>query len=105
MVMGIWTQVAQLRDLLSSMERDLGLDSLSSNERDILLAFYANAAERADVGYVCTTDKVRAHPTVSRISQPTFHRTLRRLLDKGLVIQSDDLPLGTYVLPSESPRA
>jgi len=94
----IISQLAQLRDLLDAMERDLGIDSLTPNERDILLAFYSNASKDDARGLVCSTDVVRAHPTVARISQPTFHRTLRRLIEGGFVTRCEDLPQGVYRL-------
>ncbi|GAB5435608.1 helix-turn-helix domain-containing protein [Falsiruegeria mediterranea] len=96
---GIFAQIAQLRDLLNTMERDLGIDKLSPNERDVLLAFYANAWCDGDDRPVCTTDVVREHPTVQRISQPTFHRTLKKLVEKGLVLQDRSLGAGLYALP------
>ncbi|GAA6191478.1 hypothetical protein DS909_19330 [Phaeobacter gallaeciensis] len=98
---GILVQIAQLRDLLNTMELDLGLDKLSPNERDVLLAFYANAWNDAEDRSVCTTDVVRDHPTLRRISQPTFHRTLKKLVDKGLVLQNRALGAGLYQLPNQ----
>jgi DNA-binding MarR family transcriptional regulator len=98
----IIAQLAQLRDLLDAMERDLGIDSLTPNERDILLAFYSNASKDDARGLICSTDVVRAHPTVCRISQPTFHRTLRRLIERGFVARCEDLPQGMYRLSDGS---
>ena len=95
----ILVQLAQLRDMLDRMERDLGLDKLSPNERDILLACYANARAEDGIGTVFSTDVVRTHPTVQRISQPTFHRTLRKLRERGFVDRSPELPAGVYLLP------
>ncbi|WP_181892949.1 hypothetical protein [Falsiruegeria mediterranea] len=83
------------------MEQDLGIDKLSPNERDILLAFHANAWETSDKQTVCSTELVREHPTVQRISQPTFHRTLRKLLDKGFITPARDVAFGVYALPQE----
>lgn len=97
----ILQQLAAMRDMIQNMEHDLGIDSLTPNERDILLAFYANARTDAENRTVCSTDVVRAHPTVSRISQPTFHRTLRKLVQQGLVINDKSLPAGVYVIPTE----
>ena len=92
-------QLAMLRRMLHEMELDLGLALLSRNERDVLLAFH-DLAERDNAGLAsCSTDLVRGHPTLRTMSQPTFHRTLRKLVAKGLVQRSDELPLGVYRLP------
>lgn len=101
MAFGVLEQLARLRDLLNTMEQDLGIDTLSPNERDILLAFYANAWKDEDDRPVCSTDVVREHPTVQRISQPTFHRTLKKLVGKGLVLHVGKPSAGTYMLPGE----
>lgn len=97
--MSILIQLAHLRDVLHQMEQDLGLDGLNRKERDILLAFYANATEDTAHGYISSTDRVRAHPTLETVSQPTFHRALRRLLERGLVVRHDGLPAGIYAIP------
>lgn len=80
------------------MEQDSGLMDLTRNERDILLAFYANAVTDPEQGVLGSTDRVRLHPTVVHMSQPTFHRTLKRLLNRGFVRQVQGLPSGTYKL-------
>lgn len=102
MYSSVWSRVAKLRDVLHLVERDLGLDHLTPNERDILLAFYANASPEPEIGLVSTTERVLSHPTVKRISQPTFHRTLRKLLAKGLIRQTETCPVGTYLLPLDA---
>lgn len=98
--MSILIQLAQLRDVLHQMEHDLGLEGLNRKERDILLAFYANASRDEAHGFVSSTDRVRAHPTLESVSQPTFHRALRRLLERGLVERHDALPAGVYAIPN-----
>ncbi|SNR33563.1 hypothetical protein [Puniceibacterium sediminis] len=80
------------------MEHDSGLMDLTRNERDILLAFHANAVTDPEQGMLGSTDKVRLHPTVVHMSQPTFHRTLKRLINRGFVRHVQGLPSGTYKL-------
>ncbi len=89
----IYAQLAQLRGLLHEMESDLGFGTLSRNERDVLLAFHAVS----ESGH-CTTEQVRAQPTMHELSQPTFHRALKKLIEKGFIEKSPDLPHGTYRL-------
>lgn len=100
--MSIMVQLAHLRDVLHEMEENLGFEGLTRKERDILLAFYANASDFEDFGYVSSTDRVRAHPTLESVSQPTFHRALRRLLDRGLVERPGGLPAGMYAIPASN---
>ena len=84
------------------MEQSLGFEGLTRKERDILLAFYANATTDQSFGLVSSTDRVRAHPTLESVSQPTFHRALRRLLERGLVERPDGLPAGMYAVPHKA---
>lgn len=94
-------QLAHLRDVLHQMEESLGFEGLTRKERDILLAFYANASSDDAFGLISSTDRVRAHPTLESVSQPTFHRALRRLLEQGLVKRPEGLPAGMYAIPLE----
>lgn len=96
MVRGIVAQLAQLRDLLHAMEAEVGLSDLTPNERDVLLACFAHLYTDENGDTVCQTDAVRRHPTVARLSQPTFHRTLKRLMERGYVHKSESWPLGVY---------
>ncbi|MEM9320316.1 MAG: hypothetical protein AAGA70_15135 [Pseudomonadota bacterium] len=102
MKMSLIIQLAHLRDVLHQMEENLGFEGLTRKERDILLAFYANATQDEKFGLVSSTDRVRAHPTLESVSQPTFHRALRRLLERGLVERPTGLPAGIYAIPAQS---
>lgn len=99
--MSMLVQLAHLRDVLHQMEEQLGFEGLTRKERDILLAFYANSTNDDTFGLVSSTDRVRAHPTLESVSQPTFHRALRRLLERGLVERPEGLPAGMYKIPCE----
>lgn len=94
-------QLALMRRMLHEMELDLGLARLSRNERDVLIAFHELASFDHGDEATCSTDAVRSHPTLASMSQPTFHRTLRKLISRGFVQRSDDLPLGVYSLPKQ----
>ena len=52
---------------------------------------------------VSHTERARAHRLTRQISQPTFHRNLRRLMDRGIIGKADGLGAGEYVIVS--PRA
>lgn len=89
-------QLSNLREVIHEMESDLGLAALERKERDILIAFYATSTADPKHGRVSRTEAVRRHPTLSDISQPTFHRALRRLVERGLIARPAGLPAGTY---------
>lgn len=91
-------QLSNLRKVVHDMEVDLGLATLERKERDILLAFFAASVKHPVHGMIARTDTVRQYPTLMDISQPTFHRALRRLIDRGLIQRSPQLPAGTYSL-------
>jgi DNA-binding MarR family transcriptional regulator len=96
----ILAQLAQLRSLLDTMEIELGLSGLSRNERDVLLAFYSETNPETGL---CSSEKARSHPTMRNLSQPTFHRVLRRLVAEGYLEKPDDMPIGLYRLPDKIP--
>lgn len=87
--------VARLRELLFGLERDLGIDGLSQNELDILYAVRL----LADVpDGITRSDALRNHCLCVRIPTPTFHRTLRSLIDKGFVARAPRTRARAYVL-------
>jgi DNA-binding MarR family transcriptional regulator len=96
--LSLLAQLSNLRKVVHDMEVDLGLASLERKERDILLAFYATGKPHPEHGMIARTEAVRQHPTLSDISQPTFHRALRRLVERGLINRPSELPPGTYRL-------
>ncbi|MGO4852749.1 hypothetical protein [Phaeovulum sp. W22_SRMD_FR3] len=86
--------VAKLRELLLGMENELGLGELTRNELDLLYAI-----ERlAQVAVPVRSEDMRQHPLVSHMTQPTFHRTLRGLLERGLLMRAADAKTGRYML-------
>ncbi|WP_299547249.1 hypothetical protein [uncultured Tateyamaria sp.] len=94
----ILRQIAQLRSLLEEMEKDFGMHELSRNERDIVLAFCACIKDNKAGDEMCSTEVVRANPIVKKISQPTFHRTLKQLIKRGLIERCEGFPMGLYRL-------
>jgi hypothetical protein len=88
-------KIAQLKALLLEMEADIGLTSLSSNERDVL---YAAVLAAAAEGAVVHTRDMRDHPLTKAMSVPTFHRVLRALLDKGYLDHAPNTLAGAYLV-------
>lgn len=87
--------VARLRELLFGLERDLGIDGLSQNELDILYAVRL----LSDVpDGIARSESIRNHSLCAKIPTPTFHRTLRSLIDKGFVARAPRTRARAYVL-------
>jgi hypothetical protein len=84
-------QLAQLIEVVDAMQSDLGLSDLSTSERTVLLAVCATAQD-TDEGLIGRTEAAREHPIARKMSQPTFHRALRRLIQRDLVCKSDRGP-------------
>jgi hypothetical protein len=96
--MGLPTQrylnVAQLRALLLGMERDLGLGDLSQNEKDV---FYAIQSVIANSEGIARSDDIKGHSLVFEMTQPTFHRSLKNLLARGLLSHAPSTKAGSYI--------
>jgi predicted transcriptional regulator len=84
--------LAALKQLVRSMERDLGFVGLTDAEKDIYLA----AAEICDAGGSVDTAQLRRHELTRDISRPTFHRALRKLLSRGLLQRVQGRKVGRY---------
>ncbi len=75
------TTAARLRELISTLERELGFDTLSANELNVLYVVRL-LSDEAGTSAV-ESSRIRAHPIIQRMSQPTFNRAIRALLEKG----------------------
>lgn len=87
--------LCNLRSFLRSMERDLGLDELSSAEKDVFLAAQ-NIGK--DCETVITSRELRNHPLVSFFPPATYHRALRALVDRGYLRKADGSKTKSYML-------
>ncbi|MCF2870814.1 hypothetical protein L0664_07025 [Octadecabacter sp. G9-8] len=98
----ILQQIATLRSLLEEMEHEFGMRDLSRNERDILLAMAQEQKARGDSSDMCSTEAVRENSITKELSQPTFHRTLKQLVKRGLVEPCEGFPKGLYRLTNSA---
>ncbi|WP_422071388.1 hypothetical protein [Tranquillimonas rosea] len=90
--------VYELRKMLREMERDIGIDTLSETERDVFLA----ARNLSDSpGDFVESDAIRNHDLVRSTAQATFHRTLRALIDLGLLKRANGFKTKRYVVRSD----
>jgi hypothetical protein len=82
-------RLAALRNMLHAMEREVGLQELSTIQRDI---YYAACLSRDDQSLL-STDALRTHPIVRELPRSSFFRALKDLVDLG------------YFKPAGSPRS
>lgn len=90
------SKLAELRKLLVGMEKTLGLEDLSSVERDI---YYA-ASDISETHDGCRTIGLLEHALVANVSRPTFFRALKSLVRKGYLSPIDSVSRGKYVVNS-----
>ncbi|MDG2231525.1 MAG: hypothetical protein P8K82_07655 [Paracoccaceae bacterium] len=67
---------------------------LSQNEKDV---FYAVQSVIAGSDGVARSDDIKGHSLVFEMTQPTFHRSLKNLLDRGLLAHAPSTKAGSYV--------
>lgn len=77
------------------METNLGLASLSPNERDVL---YAINEVSAGTPRAARSEAIRSHPLAAAIPQATYHRALKSLVQRGLVAHAPETKAGLYVM-------
>lgn len=86
------SKLTELRKLMLDMERSIGLQELSSVERDI---YYA-ASDLESIPNGVKTNTLLEHSLVTDVSRPTFFRALKSLVVKGYLAQSHAEGRGQY---------
>ncbi len=100
------SKLTELRKLLLDMEQSMGLQNLSSVERDIYYAASDHATSTgtgtgAGTGAVKTTT-LQEHRLLAQVSRPTFFRGLKSLLGKGYLEPCKESTRGYYIV--KTPR-
>ncbi|WP_367880213.1 hypothetical protein [Sulfitobacter sediminis] len=90
--------IFELRSILRQMEKDVGLDGLSSTEKDVLLAAHSLTERPGDV---IESDQIRNHEFIEGKPPATFHRAMRKLLELGLLKRADGYKSKRYVVRAE----
>ena len=90
--------VVQLRELLLGMEKDLGLGQLSQNEKDV---FYAVNSVISLKKSIAKSEDIKNHGLLLDMTQPTFHRCLKKLLHIGFLAHAPNTIAGSYVSATE----
>lgn len=88
------SKLAELRKLMLDMEHTMGLQDLSTVERDV---YYA-ASDCMNASDSVRTNRIREHVIVASMSRPTFFRALKSLVGKGYLEQSDSASRGRYLV-------
>ena len=87
--------LAQLREVVRGMERDLGLDVLLPVERDVL---YAVGVLTEGGKLEVRTEELAAHGLLASVPPSTLHRALRKLIGAGFVAHPEGRKAGMFVL-------
>lgn len=93
--------MVELLSMLRRMEHEFGLERLSSVERDIFLAAYSCTREPGDI---VQSEQIRKHRLVRSVSQATYHRGLRNLLENGLLENARGSKSRLYVVRTDLTR-
>jgi hypothetical protein len=86
------SRLAALRSMLHDMEREVGLQQLSSTQRDV---YYAACLMRDDDSLV-RSEEMRTHPILSELPRSSFFRILRELSEAGYLRQAGSPRSGLY---------
>ena len=90
-----FSYLAKLKEPVASMERDLGLVKFSNDELNVICALRSMSS---DDSQGVKSSELKSHVLCSSISNPTFYRVLRGLLDQGAVVRFGELKTGSYRL-------
>ena len=88
------SKLTELRKLMLNMEHSLGLQLLSTAERDV---YYA-ASEISEAHMGVETATLMSHVLVANVSRPTFFRALKALVEKGYIAHDYSSNRGLYLV-------
>lgn len=87
--------ILELREMLSELERDVGLEILSRTERDVLLAAHSLSEQPGDI---VSSEQLRSHSLLQTVAQATLYRAIRTLLGLGLLERPAETRARSYVV-------
>ena len=86
---------ADLLEITQSMEEDLGLSALTQTDRQVLASIVLVSGDgRTDALH----DDIRTHRLVTTIPMPSFYRSIKTLIQKGIVKRVGSERSGIYRL-------
>lgn len=86
-------QVATLRILLSELEKEIGIEDIGTIEMKVLLAI----ADISSLHDVAEIKRVKEHPLICNVTQPSFYRVLNNLQSMGK-IKKVGIKRGVYAI-------
>jgi uncharacterized membrane protein len=87
--------VLSVRLALLDLEGSIGLVDLSEGERNVLAAIVLSGG----AGAMVKPGDLRRHPLAAGLTHPTYHRTLRGLMEKGIIeYKADDATGRGYMI-------
>lgn len=92
MMMQKFGRLATLRIMLHQMEREVGLEDLSSSQRDVYYAACLLADDQSKV----SSDTLRVHPMLDQVPRSTFFRVLKELVAVGYLRSAGSPRSGLY---------
>ena len=92
---------SNMRKMLQFMEQDLGVSDLSNDEKNLLAAI----TDQTDKAGEFRSEIVRAHSLVVDMSHGTFFRSLKKLIEKSIILKSSDKRRSIYRLNADFPQA
>ena len=91
---------SSLRKMLQFMEQDLGVADLSNDEKNLLAAI----TDQTDNSGEFRNELVRTHSLVVYMSHGTFFRSLKKLIEKKIIVKNNDQRRSIYRLNADFPQ-
>ncbi len=88
------SDMARLKELLLSMEKDLGMDDLSGVQKNIVYAATMLVNKKDEF----ETEAIRNHALLRDVSRSSFFRALKNLTDAGYIKHRDGTQRASYQL-------
>lgn len=83
-----------LRNALRLAEADIGLRGLSASEKE----FFFDIMEITNENSAFTSEKLRNSAYTSTLPHATYHRLLKRLMEKGIIARAPGRERNHYVV-------
>ena len=91
-------KLAQLKQLLFGLEKDLGIQDLGPVKQNILYA--ATLASNSDT--TIETDSIRKHDLLTDVARSTFFKAIKELVDAGYLRHVEGAQRSHYILTEKT---
>ena len=86
-------KIATLRVVLSEFEKEIGIEDIGTIEKKVLLAI----ADLSSFHDVAEIKRIKEHPLIYNVTQPSFYRALHNLQNMGK-IKKVGIKRGVYAI-------